>query len=42
MRKIPSSDAYGDWLRRMGDNGGLYVLLEENRRILELEFAKAR
>jgi hypothetical protein len=34
IKKIPSSDAFGDWLRRMGDNGGLYGLLCLNRRIL--------
>jgi hypothetical protein len=36
LKKVPSPDAYGDWLRRMGDAGGLYGLLRVNRRILEL------
>jgi len=40
MKQIPSPDAFGNWLRRMGDKGGLYSLLGVNRRILELEFAK--
>jgi hypothetical protein len=35
LKKIPSSDAYGDWLRRMGDKGGLYGLLRVNRKILK-------
>jgi len=35
IKKIPSSDAYGDWLRRMGDQGGLYGLLRLNRKILK-------
>ena len=32
LNKVPSSDAYGDWLRRMGDNGGLDGLLKVNRK----------
>ncbi len=35
IQHIPSSDAYGNWLRRMGDKGGLYGLLRVNRRILK-------
>jgi hypothetical protein len=34
LHKVPSSDAYGDWFRRMGDNGGLYGLLHVNREVL--------
>ena len=34
LKKIPSSDAFGNWLRRMGDNGGLYGLLRMSRSIL--------
>ena len=37
LKKIPSSDAFGDWLRRIGDNGGLYGLLRVNRKILKKE-----
>ena len=35
MKQIPSSDAFGNWLRRMGDKGGLYGLLGVNRKILQ-------
>ena len=34
LEKIPSSDAVGDWLRRMGKNGGLQGLCRVNRRFL--------
>ena len=41
MEKIPSSDAYGLWLRRTGRNGGLEKLLSVNnyyfRRYIEKE-----
>ena len=36
LKKIPSSDAYGKWLRRMGSSGGLYGLLQVNRKLLKL------
>jgi hypothetical protein len=36
LKRIPSPDAYGDWLRRMGDKGGLHGLLRVNREILKL------
>jgi len=35
LKKIPSSDAFGDWLRSMGINGGLYGLEKVNRRLLK-------
>jgi len=35
LKKIPSSDACGDWLRAMGANGGLYGLEKVNRRLLK-------
>lgn len=35
LEKVPSPDAFGDWLRRMGAKGGLYGLLLLNRRILK-------
>jgi hypothetical protein len=35
LEKIPSSDAFGDWLRNMGVNGGLYGLEQVNRRLLK-------
>jgi len=35
MRRMPSSDAMGDWLRR-GVNGGLGALAVINRRIFEV------
>ena len=35
LKKIPSSDAFGDWLRAMGTNGGLYGLENVNRRLLK-------
>ncbi len=34
IKKLPSSDAFGKWLRRMGNNGGLYGLLRLNRKLL--------
>jgi hypothetical protein len=34
LKKIPSSDAFGNWLRRMGEDGGLYGLLQVNRKVL--------
>ena len=35
LKRIPSSDAFGDWLRNMGDNGGLSGLEKVNREILK-------
>ena len=35
LEKIPSSDAFGDWLRNMGANGGLFCLEKVNRRLLK-------
>ena len=35
MRRVPSSDAVGDWLRRYGENAGLQGLARVNRRLLE-------
>jgi len=35
LERIPSSDAFGDWLRAMGVNGGLYGLDKVNRRLLK-------
>jgi len=37
MRRAPSSDAVGDWLRRSGKNGGSAGLAGVNRRILRRE-----
>ena len=35
LERIPSSDAFGDWLRGMGVSGGLYGLDKVNRRLLK-------
>ncbi len=35
LKRIPSSDAFGDWLRSMGINGGLYGLEKVNQRVLK-------
>ena len=35
LKTIPSSDAIGNWFRRMGKDGGLEGLLEVNRKILK-------
>jgi len=35
LKKIPSSDAFGDWLRSMGISDGLYGLEKVNRRLLK-------
>ena len=35
LKRIPSSDAFGDWLRSMGINAGLYGLEKVNRRLLK-------
>jgi hypothetical protein len=35
LEKAPSSDAFGDWLRNMGVNGGLCGLAQVQRRLLK-------
>jgi hypothetical protein len=35
LERVPSSDATGDWLRRMGETGGLLGLERSNRRFLK-------
>ncbi len=35
LERIPSSDAFGDWLRAMGINGGLYGLEKVNQILLK-------
>ena len=35
LRRMPSTDATGDWLRRNGHNGGLEGLAKVNRRVLK-------
>jgi hypothetical protein len=35
LKRIPSSDAFGDWLRNMGVNGGLCGLAQVQRRLLK-------
>ena len=35
LKRIPSSDAFGDWLRTMGTNGGLAGLEQVNRKLLK-------
>ena len=35
LKRMPSSDATGDWLRRSGENGGLEGLAEVNRKALK-------
>lgn len=35
LRRMPSSDATGDWLRRSGSNGSLEGLARTNRRLLK-------
>jgi len=35
LKRIPSSDAFGDWLRNMGVNGGLSTLERVNRKLLK-------
>jgi len=35
LQRVPSSDATGDWLRRMGETGGLKGLERTNRRFLK-------
>ena len=35
MKRLPSADACGDWLRRSGNNGGLEGLEKVNRQVLK-------
>jgi hypothetical protein len=35
LEDIPSSDAVGDWLRRMGRRGGILGLDKVNQRLIE-------
>ena len=35
LKRVPSSDAAGDWLRRIGDNGGLCGLEKANQRLIK-------
>jgi hypothetical protein len=35
LEKIPSSDAFGDWLRTMGNTGGLCGLAQVNQKLLK-------
>ena len=35
LNRIPSSDAFGDWLRNMGVTGGLFGLERVNRKLLK-------
>ncbi len=43
IRRIPSSDALGDWLRRLGGNGvGIRALEEINRRLLGVALHRCR
>ena len=35
VERIPSSDAFGDWLRKMGQSGGLYGLEKVSQRLLK-------
>lgn len=40
LKRIPSSDAIGDWLRRMSQNGGLAGLGKVNRKLLKRAMKK--
>ena len=42
LRRMPSADASGDWLRRSGNNGGLEGLAKVNRRVLKRAVKKER
>jgi hypothetical protein len=42
LKRMPSADASGDWLRRSGNNGGLAGLAKVNRRILKRAMKKER
>ena len=42
LRRMPSTDATGDWLRRNGHNGGLEGLAKVNRRVLKRALKKER
>ena len=39
LKKIPSSDAFGDWLRSMGINGGLYGLEKVKRSLKKSQYS---
>jgi hypothetical protein len=36
LKVVPSPDAYGDWLRKMGERGGLAGLSKVNRKLLKM------
>ena len=42
LKRMPSADATGDWLRRSGNNGGLEGLAKVNRRVLKRALKKER
>lgn len=42
LKRIPSSDASGDWLRRSGNNGGLKGLEEVNRQLMKRELKREK
>ncbi len=42
LKKMPSTDATGDWLRRSGNNGGLEGLGAVNRRMLKRALKKKK
>lgn len=42
LKRMPSADATGDWLRRSGNNGGLEGLAKVNRRLLKGALKKER
>lgn len=42
LRRMPSADATGDWLRRSGNNGGLGGLSKVNVRVLKRALKKER
>jgi hypothetical protein len=42
LKRMPSADATGDWLRRSGNNGGLEGLAKVNRRVLKRAVKKER
>ncbi len=42
LKRMPSADATGDWLRRSGNNGGLEGLARVNRRVLKRAVKKER
>lgn len=42
IEKVPSSDATGDWLRRMGEKGGLKGLIEVNKILIKRSIKEDR